>query len=201
MRKIEIIKGKEITSDKKKRLKEITFEALQNSILKKKFKCWHNITNEVLVLGEDWYLIYDEDDKISILYWVAIDNPETKLCQSVEMITVLKELLLKYQDKTFYGNLRHITSYMIYSKMLKEGYLNETYHTVDVLHAPLSIDLRLEFLFSAESDSKAAFEEYLNSDEGQDNLDYLNYVYHKLNFQVTTTFVEKYDTKEKKYIF
>lgn len=212
MRKVEIFIGHEIDKEKIKKMKSIAYKGFKNFRFKRAFKTWHNINslepphfvdinNEVLVLGEDWFLLYNiEDYAIRISSWVAIDYPETKLAQSIEMMTVLKELLLKYQDRRFDAKLRHLTSYQIYKKMLDKGYFCEACHTVETLCAPNNIDLEFDFLYDTAPGNNELFEFYLSTDEGKKHPEYLEYIAHFIIFNVTPIFLEKYDTKEKKYI-
>ena len=213
MRKVEIYIGKEIDKEKIKRMKSIAYTVFKNFRLKKVFKTWDDINsleppyfvdinNEVLVLGEDWFLLYNiEDYAIKISSWLAIDNPLTKVPQSIEMMTVLKELLLKYQDRRFDGKLRHLTSYPIYKKMFDKGYFYETCHTVETLCAPKRIERKYDFLDDSAPNNNELFEHFLTTDDGKVHPKDLEYIAHFIIFKVNPEFVQKYDTKEKKYIF
>lgn len=213
MRKVEIFIGQEIDKEKIKKMKSIAYKGFKNFRFKRAFKTWCNINslepptfvdinNEVLVLGEDWFLLYNiEDYAIRISSWIAIDNPLTKVSQSIEMMTVLKELLIKYQDRRFDAKLRHLTSYPIYKKMFDKGYFYEASHTVETLCAPNNVDLEFDFLNDSAPNNNELFEFYLSTNEGKRHPEYLEYIAHFIIFKVNPEFVEKYDTKEKKYIF
>lgn len=116
------------------------------------------------------------------------------------MMTVLKELLIKYQDRRFDSMLRHLTSYQIYKKMFEKGYFYESCHTVETLCAPKRVDRNYDFLNDSAPNNNELFEYYLTTDEGKKHPEYLEYIAHFIVFHVNPTFIEKYDTKEKKYI-
>lgn len=212
MRKVEIFQGSQIDRDKFKKIKKISLKAFKN------FDWWityktnytlkqmsstvsFQLQTEYLVLGSDWFLLFNVDDNIvRISQWISIDNPKTKLSQSIEMLTVLKELLLKYHDKYFKCSMRHTTSYQIYEKMLNQNLFEELYHRVTLFVCPNTTRIRLYNLNDSSKDSKITFEEYLNSEKAQMHPRDLEYVLHKIEFEVTDEFVEKYDKKEKKYI-
>ena len=212
MRDIEIYKGNEIDIDKLRKMRKIAVKGYNNFRWRKSNKVvntfekiYSKISNkpetEFLVLGNDWYLLFDVNDyTVNILGWVAIDNPETKLSQSIEMLTVIKELLLTNKDKRFVCALRHTTSYQIYTKMLMQEYFNETQHGIYTYFCPIGTEIRLKYLNDPSADSKTLFDKYLNSGAVEKHPKDLEYVLHKIEFRVTDKFIEKYDAKEKKYI-
>ncbi|MCH5166995.1 MAG: hypothetical protein J1F35_03795 [Erysipelotrichales bacterium] len=212
MRDIQIYKGKEIDKDKLIKMKNIAVQGFTNPKWKRSYKLIYgmekiispitcNKESECLVLGNDWYLLFEvEKTVVNIVGWVAIDEPETKLSQSIEMLTVLKELFLKYKDRRFVSALRHTTSFQLYTKMLNQNYFNETNHRVYTYFSPIGTEIRLKYLSEHSADSKNLFDKYLNSGAKEKHPEDLEYVLHKTEFRVTDKFIEKYDTEEKKYI-
>ena len=211
MRNIETYRGKKIGKKQLKKIKKIAVLSLKGSKLQKKYKriyklediqerMFFNDFDEYLVLGNDWFLTYNiEDNLVRISNWMAVDDKNTKLTQSIEMLNTIKELLINNKDKKFVANFRHNTSYPLYKKMLDKDYFKENFHHIDKVSCPASVELRLKFLEMYSPCNYEIFLKYLKSEAAIKNPDDLEYIIHCIVFKVTNEFIEKYDTKEKKY--
>lgn len=200
MRKVEILKGSEITKEKIVRLKKIAKRRYSKYVYESTF--WDvktvddlaevhgiDIDNEILILGSDWFLCYwFSEDTVEFLEWVSLDIPGTKVRQSLEMMKELKNILLENKDKRFVASMRHNGSYPFYLTMLKRGFFEEQSHIVDIDTCNGLAPKKLRNLDRNYLDLK----EYLESDDANRNPELLTYVMHDLIFNVSDTFVEQY---------
>ena len=212
MRKIETYYGNEIGRQQLRKIKKIAVLSLNGSKLQKRYQKMHKLEdiqtgmlyksfNEYLVLGNEWFITYNiEDNVVRISSWMAIDDKNTKLTQSIEMLNVIKDLLINNKDKKFVANFRHNTSYPIYKKMLDKNYFKENFHYIDMFECPPPVELRLKFIKMYSPCNYEIFLKYLKSEAALKCPEDLEYIVHSIIFKVTKEFIEKYDTKEKKYI-
>lgn len=199
MRKVDIFKGKEISNEIITRPKEITrircVEPVYNSnswSLESVYNLAElhgiNVEDEILVLGKDWFLCYRiSENTVEFLEWIAQNEPETKFIQSIEMMKSLQKIFLQHKDKKFTTAMRHNGSYPFYLKMLQRGYFKELSHTIDIDICNGFAPERLKYL----EEEYSSLENFLNSEEAKNNPEYLTYILHCLDFNVTDTFVKR----------
>lgn len=199
MRRVNIFKGKEISDYIIARLKKITRTRYDASVYNSNF--WNlesveilaelhgiNVEEEILILGEDWFLCYRVSGSIvEFLEWVALNEPGTKFIQSIEMMKSLQQIFIQHNDKKFTAAMRHNGSYPFYLKMIQRGYFEELAHTIDIDICNGFAPERLKYL----EEEYSSLEEFLNSKEANNNPEYLTYILHCLDFNVTDTFVER----------
>ena len=202
-RDVLIFKGDEITDVVIKKIKLIAKERYSWEIYDNYFDDINNVSDlvhshssniydEVVVLGNDWFLCYEQTiGAISILEWVAIDNNH-KIKQSIEMMTTLKQIFLENNNVHFYATMRHDSSYKIYLKMLKRNYFTEIYHDtfVDSV-APEN------FLYFQE-ECYASVEDFLSSEESKEYNEYLKYVLHQVIFVRNQKLLDDYSLNYKR---
>lgn len=199
MRKIEILKGKEIDEKKIAKVKRIASLRYDASVYDSSYWSLENVNNlaelhsvkiddEILVLGEDWFLCYTvTDNTVEFLEWVALNNVEDKFIQTIEMMRVLKKIFLHYADKNFTTSMRHNGSYPFYINMLKRGYFNELSHSYDIDICNGFAPERLKYL----EDEYLGLSNFLNSKEAINHPEYLTFILHNIEFTVTDTFIEQ----------
>lgn len=208
MRSVKVYKGKEIDNEKIAKIKEIAKARYTKEIYETTFWSIENIENlayylhnisvddEILVLGEDWFLCFTISDNIvEFLEWVAIDTKSNKLAQSIEMMNVLKRILFDCRNKEFHADMRHDTSYQFYFKMLQRGYFKETFCTVDIDYCNGYVPEQIRNIYY----NYPGIETFLNSDEARNNPENLKYILHCLTFYVTNKFVEKCSKLTRKF--
>lgn len=148
--------------------------------------------DEHVILGEDWYIVYTNisDMEIEIKDWVAINNVENKLNQTMEMFNALKKILLEHENCNIYGMLRHSTSYPFYKKLLDEGYIEESVDIIDFDdYLPKLEEIKQKILTDYDS-----IEDYL-ADPNRDRYEgsaMEDYIYHEVSFNVTESFKNRY---------
>lgn len=206
MRSVEIFKGKEIDDKKITRLREIAEGRYDRALYDCSYcgietvqglACIHGVKvdDEVLILGQDWFLCYKVlDGAVIFLEWVALDNKDYKFTQTVEMINALQNIFLQHKDKHFIASMRHDTSYQFYLQTLQRGYFTELAHSVDIDFCNGFAPERLKYL----EDDYQMLENFLNSKEADEHSEYLKYVLHDLKFSVTDKLVDKAVRLEKK---
>lgn len=207
---VKIFRGKEIDKNQIKILKDIAYRRYDPKIYNEYFSDLNDVKDlaylhdvsidkENLVIGTDWFLCYTESEyHIQISEWVSIDNDE-KIKQIAEMMSVLKKIFIQNKEKLFIADMRHDTSYAIYSKMLQRGYFKEINHKciIDCASPSQVDDLKTRFM-----DKFSSIEEFLASDESNKYSKYFKYILHHLSFLINDKFVKKYinepiDTKRK----
>ena len=206
MRNINTYKGKEIDTAIINRIKEITASRCSKPIYDSGFGNIENVEQlayiheinveeEILVLGEDWFLCYTvEEDLVTILEWVALDTRSSSISQFIEMNTAFKHILLEYKYKSFFAAMRHGTSYQFYLQMLKKGYLDQLYHAYDV---DICYGFAPEAIRFLDNDF-ATIDKFLSSEEVKSHPEYLSYIINWTIFDVTEKFVENYKTRSNK---
>lgn len=206
MRRVNIFKGKEINNDVIARLKEITRIRYPEPVYNSCFWSLESVDNlaelhgvnveeEVLILGEDWFLCYGVFGNIvEFLEWVALNEPGTKFIQSIEMMKSLQQIFIQYSDKKFTTAMRHNGSYPFYQKMLQRGYFKEHSHTIDIDLCNGFAPEQLKYL----DEEYLSLGEFLNSEEAKRNPEYMTYILHYLDFSVTNTFIEHCNKLTKK---
>ena len=145
---------------------------------------------EYIVLGMDWYVIYtrynDNPDEIEINEWVAINNVENKLMQTIEMFNTIKNILL--DSKKVYATMRHSTSYKFYKLLLNRGYIEELSNVKELDdELPNHIELKKNEL----QNQYSSLEEYLSIDNDiKQDID--DYIFHLIIFRMTDKFTKRY---------
>lgn len=208
---VEIYKGKEITTTQVEKLKEIAKAKYSPVIYDDYFAgvktpsqlaYLHDVNedSEALILGTGWFLCYSESHfVVELLEWVAVDDVN-KMQQFAEMVYAFKHIFLNNPNKIFKADMRHDTSYAIYSKMLERGLFNEFAHKYmldDVLLPPEVYDIKESLV-----DRFCSIEEFLDSGESNQFSDYFQYILHRVMFYPTQRFVNKYGQEksfQKKY--
>ncbi len=149
-----------------------------------------DINNLFLILGEDWFLIYENEEDVGVLEWVALDDTDNKMKQIMEMLKTLKEILLQNKDKYFVVSMRHNTSYQFYQKMLKKGYFEEDYHelTIDIACPDQLANTFEEMGFL--DDASMLENPNLKISKGDQA-----YIFHNIDFFVSDKFINKYEKK------
>ncbi len=196
---MKIYKGYEIDKDKIKRIKEIaelrydqsfylsSYNNIENIEELSKFH-GVNIENENLLLGDDWFLLFESNENyIKFLEWVALENKEKNIHQAIHMLSVFKTILIENKDKLFYANARHDTSYLFYESMLKQDYFEELFHMMGIDncmgYAPKELnDLNIDIL---------SYKDFLNNEILKKHPEYLKYILHFIGFCVTDKFIER----------
>lgn len=199
-RTINIYPRKEITSEKIAKIKEIATNKYPQAIYQEYFDYLTNekdILNECgpdtfLVLGEDWFLLYEEtEDEVTFMEWIAQDQPENKMQQTIEMLTTFKQILLQNYEKEFIALMRHDTSYQFYQQMLKKEYCYQEYHqcSIDIAHPE-----EMEEILS-ETPTIPEVISLLENNDSKLPKQYLTYIVHKIIFNVSEKFINKYEKK------
>jgi len=200
---ISIFTGKEIDRDKINKLKNIAYKRYSSNIYKEYFNdinCIDDLANlhsintedENLAFGTDWFMCYYVTDyAVTILEWISLKN-EFKVKQVVEMMTFLKQLFIQNKDKWFIADMRHDTSYLMYSKMLQKGFFKEIHHKCIIdCAAPKEVqNLKNKLIYRFNS-----LEKFLASDVSNDYSKYFKYILHHISFKVTDKFIERYNKK------
>lgn len=186
-----LYKGKEISYFDISAMKNIAsnrycreiYEMYYNNIyslqgLAKRFDCLPEDLR--LVIGLDWFILYEVTDYyVGLLDWVAINDSDRKMKQSIDMLHTLKEIIRENHKKEFSTCMRHDTSYQIYLKMLEKHYIKETFHSISIDAAEPN-DL-------TEEDC----EEIVKQFSGNENLydpEFLKFVLHNINFSIDENF-------------
>lgn len=202
-RNIGIYKGNEIDEEKLSKLKRIAASRYEKSIYDYYYSCienvdelayFHNISvnDEILILGEDWFLCYKISDSIvTFLEWVAIDNKESRMKQVIEMMNAFKNILIQNKDKQFVSYMRHDSSYKFYYAMIQRKYFKECMHLTEIAYCHETIPKEVKYL----EDNYLCLEDFLNSNEALEHPEYLKYILHYLAFFVTDKFIDKYAKK------
>lgn len=197
---IEVYTGKEITRDKIKIIKSIAKKRYPLNIYRDYFKTITTFKGlgalhatdpyiETLVLGTNWFLCYSElESDVEIGEWVALNNGQ-KMLQVSEMMRFFKELLLKNRDKVFLADMRHDSSYQLFLRMLKKGFI---YSNRD--ECIIDCSCPSEFLKKINQLKKYfnSIEEFLQSDLVDEYQEYLKYILHSVSFMVTDDFTKRY---------
>lgn len=197
-RTIKVYIGYEISEDVIARLKHIAKSRYDKRIYDDYYSTIENIQElsfnhdlsperEIIILGEDWFINYTISDSIvTFLEWVAIDNQDTKLKQTYEMMQSLKAILINNQDKQFTSDMRHDTSYQFYLKLKQRGFIKEDLHGIeyDICSAPEGVKY-IDINYNT-------IEEFFESEEAKQHPEYYKFILHHLAFTVTDKFVKKY---------
>lgn len=195
-REVNVYKGKEIDNDKIALIKKIAATRYAAPIYDSRYWSLEDVRNlafihdidvqdEILVLGNDWFLCYCiKDNIVEFLEWIAIDDDSNKLKQTGEMLHFLKNLLLENEDKRFFADMRHDTSYQFYLLMKEKGYINEVFHDVSIDYCGGFAPEELKYLDNIES--------YLESPASEMQSEYLKYICHYSEFLVTEKFTTFY---------
>ena len=207
MSNIQILKGYDITEEHINKLKVIAKSRYSEEIYNEYFSNIKNVKDltilhfgintylsieeyikeEILVLSDTWFMCYKIDDYyIDILEWVSSRTKNIK--QSIEMMTILKEILLTNKDKLIIGLLRHDTSYALYTKLKNRKYFKE--YSNDAI-----IDCAAPEYLKREIDSLNydTINDFINSNDFEDYESYSNYILHDISFGINKSFVKKYN--------
>lgn len=206
VRTVQYYKGNEIDDEKIVLIKSIAKSRYSDEIYEDYFEDVENvfdlaylhsesIESESLVLGDDWFLCYSEHDCwFYILEWVALETGN--LIQTYEMMETLMNLLYSNSEKVMIADMRHDTSYSMYSKLLRNGYFREISHDYIVDCAMPRDVYKLDS--SVYLDDYDSIPKFLELEEEKGNSEYLRYILHDLEFRVTSKFVDEYEQKTKR---
>lgn len=197
---IQVFKGKEIDIDKIEKIRNIAYKKYNQNIYEEYFSNIQNVNDlarmhdvkvsaESLVLGTDWFLCYTESTYyLQISEWISTDT-ENKMQQSIEMLNMIKKIMIQNKRKLFVADMRHDTSYAIYSKMLQKGYFDE-------LMDELILDCAApEYVYELKQklmDNFDSIESFLLTNQSKEYEEYFKYILHRLSFIVTDKFIQKY---------
>lgn len=175
-----------------KRIKENITNITSEKIETLKDLCYLHGTlpkEENIILGTDWYIIYtiydETPNEVEINEWLAINNVENKLMQTIEMFEALKKLLLNSQ--VVYATMRHSTSYKFYELLLNKGYIEEISNIKEL------DDELPEHIEKQKNELKNKYknlEEYLSNNTKKQEID--DYIYHLIIFETTKLFTKRY---------
>lgn len=131
-----------------------------------------------LVLGDDWFIMYEDIDGIvTFIEWIALEIKGRKLSQAVEMSNALNIILEQNKDKEFIASMRHDTSYQFYQKLLQKKYIIELFHSLSIDWAePNNLSL----------DDCEEIVKYFPNNENLYDAEFLKFVFHNINFKVNT---------------
>lgn len=206
MRKIGIYKGKEIDKEMITKIREIARLRYVAPVYNSSYWSIENIDdlaelhgisacNEILVLGEDWFLCYTvTKSTVEFLEWVALNNYDKRFDQALEMMRSMRSILIQNSDKRFKASMRHESSYPFYKNMLKRGYLKELSHSYDIDLCYGFAPERLKYL----EENYSHFDNFLKSEEARKHPEYLTFIIHDIEFTVTASFKEYYKRLTKK---
>lgn len=136
-----------------------------------------------ILLGEDWFLIYEEKEfEVYLLDWFALDNGNV-FERSREMMDALVKIMLANFNKRFMASLKHTTSYRLYQYFINKGYIMETDSYVWIQQSHLE---SLEDQRYLEQNIGACFE------DGSPYQKYADYCFHEVDFITTPKFMEKF---------
>lgn len=197
---IERFKGKEISEEKIAKIRTIASKRYSKAIYNSSY--WNvetiedlaylhdiNVNDEIVILGDDWFLCYTElDDEVTILEWVAVDNKEHRLIQSIEMMNTFNRILIQNKTKLFKASMRHDSSYQFYCKMLKKEFFNEQSHTLEIDNCYGYAPERLKYL----EEEYSSLEHFLDSNEAKEHSEYLKFILHCLEFYITDDFSKRF---------
>ena len=199
MRSVNVYKGEEIDWKKISKIKEIASKRLAKDIYYTGFSDIEDIDylaylhdidveDEILVLGNDWFLCYTiTDNTVTFIEWVAEYNKDSKFAQSIEMMNTLKKIIMDNKDKEFIADMRHDSSYQFYLKMLEKNYFKEDTHSLDIDicngFAPIAV-INMK-------DNNSLIKKFLKSRKVRKHPEYLKYIIHCLTFSVTDKFIEQ----------
>ena len=166
-------------------VKEMAKTRYDKKIYNKFYK--HTSLSGKAYFGKDWYLNYKvEDDTLTILDWLAMDNGRD-FERTSEMAHVFAKLFINHNG-VINATLRHGTSWKIYKKMRDLGYFKE-------MDEYLFIDRESSRKVSKYIDLLIPFEnpDYLNKLlEEKDMHEYYPYFLHETEFCITDKFVKSY---------
>ena len=199
---VKFYKGVEITPSIIETIKNIAYSGYPADIYSEYFNDIYEVddlaymqdvevADEVLVLGDEWFLLYtDEENFISFLEWVSNES-NNKIRQSIEMMNILRQILIQNKDKMFIAGMRHNSSYQMYKKMLQRGYFEEESHecTIDT-----SCSEEFPFHYLAYSDINY-IEKTLELEENRRYKEYFKYIIHQLIFGVTDKLSDDYGSE------
>lgn len=143
-----------------------------------------------IILGEDWFITYLQDDiDLEIIDWVALDNVENKITQTLEMKKYIIELLLESRKKQIYATMRHTTSYKFYELFKKHGYIKEEYNTISYEETIPTDGQKIIFQILKKYHKLSSYFQDPNRVEYPEYEEYFN---HDVTFYVTDEFIKKY---------
>lgn len=151
-----------------------------------------SIEQEHIILGEDWYIMYSIlENQIELNEWLAVNNVDNKLIQTMEMYQSLKKLLLQSKDYKFFATMRHSTSYRFYQNMLNRGFLQEISNRA---YIDENLPYDLELIKNDLKSKYSTLEEYLQNEDKEQltETDFSDFIYHLVIFKTTKSFTKKY---------
>lgn len=194
--------GKEITEDiikeidliSKRRKKEGLYTLNHKGINTLEEMCyWHDTkpSEENVVLGEDWYIIYSiKESETEILEWLSLKNVPNKMEQTIEMLNEIKKILLINKKNKIVAYMRHVSSYQFYQKFLSYGYLKELHDSIVFEQYSLPKGTEIYKLIEQKYGTLEAYLEYLEKNpKALINLE--KYIYHDVEFEITDKFIKR----------
>ena len=203
-RQVNYYHGAEITLDVIKRIKEIERKRINEGITciisepissvgeLCDIHLVSSIEQEHIILGEDWYIMYSIlENQIELNEWLAVNNVDNKLIQTMEMYQSLKKLLLQSKDYKFFATMRHSTSYRFYQNMLNRGFLQEISNRA---YIDENLPYDLELIKNDLKSKYSTLEEYLQNEDKEQlkETDFSDFIYHLVIFKTTKSFTKKY---------
>ena len=142
-----------------------------------------------LILGEDWYILYaEEEEYVYVLEWYGVNEKKTKLIQSLEMYNTFISFFLNHKECTFCGYMKQYTSYRFYEKMLKDGYFEEIKNKIYDKSELYRLS-NLLILLKAKRESSTLSKSDIISNKEEN-------IFHFVVFNLTDKFINKYSNNE-----
>ena len=191
--------GSDINGDIIKRIKQIALNRYSGIIYNSNYRDVNSVEellrlydcelcNLKLFIGKDWFLFVEEtQDYVKFLEWIASNNTENKVSQSIQMFKTLKRIIIKNSDKMFLANMRHDSSYLFYESLYQKNYINQIFHLIEIdscYNNTPEVILRLKEKYNDLS-------LFLESDESIKHPEYLKYIIHILGFEVSKEYIKK----------
>ena len=150
---------------------------------------------ENVIIGQDWYIIYskyyEDSSEVEINEWVAINQVENKLMQTIEMFSAMKKILLENENITVFATMKHSTSYKFYKSLLTRGYFEEISNRAEI------DDELPKYLENIKEELKNKYEtpEDFLQNLDQENLEdphFEDIIHHLVIFKTTNKFIKRY---------
>lgn len=195
-REVRFYKGSEIDTKVIQRIKQIALKGYGKLIYERGFAMIDDVSqlsskhdvdteDEIVVLGEDWFLCYQiADDMVAFLDWASTDFNGSKFEQTIEMMKTFRIIFLQNTKKRFTAHMRHNTSWQFYYTLLKKGFVNEVENYLYVDTSLINSD-----------NFPHLIEELLDKNEALKHPEYWQYCFHDITFTITDEFVKKYTSK------
>lgn len=158
--------------------------------------CSAKLSQLNIILGEDWYIIYSKNKcYIEIIEWFSIKQVTNKLCQTMEMLKALKEILLLGGNRKIIASMILSTSYKFYRLFLERGYIKELYSFKGL---PEDLYKDIDDLLMKIQPNYQTIEEYLSDESREIYSEYEPYFSCEALFTITPKFKKRYKRKNDK---